>query len=64
MELQDVLRWSVKDGDVLFVNADAVDIDAFRRLNLGVRVIIIPVQCQPGTSISDSVAVLQTKEVV
>ena len=64
MELQDIVRWEAKDGDVLFVNADAIDVSVLRKLDISKHVIIIPVHCEPGASVSDSVAVLQTKEAV
>ena len=68
MELQDIVKWNVEDGDALFFNPDAVDAlclrDSMRGLGINKNIILVPVYCAPGTSISEAVAVLQTKDVV
>lgn len=63
MELEDIVRWEVKDGDVLFVNADAIDTAVLRNLMTNKNVIILPVHCEPGVAVSSYVTV-QTKEEV
>ena len=68
MELQDIVKWNVEDGDVLFFNADCVDAlclrDSMRGLGINKNIILVPVYCALGTSISEAVAVLQTKDIV
>jgi len=63
MELQDIVKYHAEDGDVLFVNADAINVSVLKQLDIAKRVIIIPVHCEPGVSVSDSVATLSVKTV-
>lgn len=56
----DIAKLNLKEGDILFVNADSVDIEAFRKASFyqGVaHVVIVPVMVPPGMSVTEQLAV-------
>ena len=61
MEVYDIVKFNLKDGDTLFVNADTIDVFALRdslsNVFSGVRVAIIPVLPMVGQTVPECLAV-------
>ena len=53
-----VQKLHLEEGDVLFVNPEAVDIDALMRATC-IKVPIVPVYSEHGLTVSDSLAVVR-----
>lgn len=61
MEASEIRVLNLKEGDTLFVNADSIDLEGLRKLNLPVKVYIVPVFVLPGMSVVDQLAVTRTE---
>jgi len=57
----DIAKLHLKDGDTLFVNADAVDLENLRHLQVLSNIAIVPVFCLPGMSVAEQLAVTHTE---
>lgn len=60
-QLKDVLRLSLKDGDLLFVDTNAIDLMALCKVDIDVKVIVVPVFVEPGSgkTIADYIQVVE-----
>ncbi len=58
INLEDVVRLAVQDGDVLFVNNESVDIEIMKQWRFGdKKFFIVPVYVPHGKTVADCLAV-------
>jgi len=61
IEASEIAVLNLKEGDTLFVNADAIDIEGLRKLRVPFVVPVVAVYCLPGMSVVDQLTVTRTE---